>query len=41
MGADFNLKNMYGANVLHIAAQGDQPCPLWYFVAHKDMDIND
>lgn len=41
MHADFNLKNVYGANVLHVAAQGDQPCPLYYFVAVKDMDIND
>ena len=40
MHADFNVKNVYGANVLHVAAQGDQPCPLYYFVAVKDMDIN-
>jgi ankyrin repeat protein len=23
MGANFNARNIYGANVLHIAAQGD------------------
>jgi ankyrin repeat protein len=40
MGADFSIKNVYGANVLHVAAQGDQPCPLYYFVQLKDMDIN-
>jgi len=40
MGADYTTKNVYGANVLHVAAQGDQPCPLYYFVALKDMDIN-
>ena len=41
MGADYTTKNVYGANVLHVAAQGDQPCPLYYFVAIKDMDINE
>ena len=41
MGADFTVKNVYGANVLHVAAQGDQPCPLYYFVAIKDMDIDE
>ena len=41
MSADFTIKNVYGANVLHVAAQGDQPCPLYYFVAIKDMDINE
>ena len=40
MNADFTVKNVYGANVLHVAAQGDQPCPLYYFVQLKDMDIN-
>jgi len=40
MHADFTAKNMYGANVLHIAAQGDQPSPLYYFVKLKNMDIN-
>lgn len=41
MLADYTVKNVYGANVLHVAAQGDQPCPLYYFVAVKDMDINE
>ena len=41
MGADYTTKNVYGANVLHVAAQGDQPCPLYYFVTVKDMDINE
>lgn len=41
MFADYTVKNVYGANVLHVAAQGDQPCPLYYFVAVKDMDINE
>ena len=41
MGADYTVKNVYGANVLHVAAQGDQPCPLYYFVAIKDMDIDE
>ena len=40
MHADYNLKNAYGANVLHVAAQGDQTCPLYYFLTVKDMDIN-
>lgn len=40
MSADIHAKNMYGANVLHIAAQGDQPCPLYYFVKIRHMDIN-
>ena len=35
------MKNVYGANVLHIAAQGDQCCPLYYFVNMKDMYINE
>lgn len=41
MKADFRAKNCYGANVLHIAAQGDQPAPLYYFARIKDMDINE
>ena len=41
MQADYQLKNVYGANVLHIAAQGDQCCPLYYFVNMKDMYINE
>ena len=41
MAADIRIKNAYGANVLHVAAQGDQPCPLYYFTMRKDMDINE
>ena len=41
MKADFRAKNIYGANVLHIAAQGDQPAPIYYFARIKDMDINE
>lgn len=41
MSADFNLRNMYGANVLHIAAQGDQPVPLFYFVNEKGMNLDE
>ena len=41
MGANIHAKNVYGANVLHIAAQGDQPCPLYYFAKIKNMNIND
>ena len=35
------MRNIYGASVLQIAAQGDQPAPLYYFTQIKDMDIND
>jgi hypothetical protein len=41
MNANYNLKNMYGANVLHIASQGDQPAALFYFAGEKAMDINE
>ena len=40
-GANIYCRNIYGANVLHIAAQGDQPAPLYYFTQIKGMDIND
>jgi palmitoyltransferase len=30
-GADILAKNQYGLNVMHIAAQGDQPISLFYF----------
>lgn len=30
-GADMFAKNMFGLNVMHIAAQGDQPISLYYF----------
>lgn len=39
-GADFLCKNIYGANVLHIAAQGDQPAPLFYFAINKGLSID-
>ena len=41
MNADHTVKNTYGASVLHIAAQGDQPACLFYFIKVKHMDIND
>lgn len=41
MGADYHTRNIYGANVLHIASQGDQPAPLYYFAKVKTMNIND
>jgi ankyrin repeat protein len=39
MGCDINLRNVYGANVLHIAAQGDAPTPLYYFIYLKQMSM--
>lgn len=30
-GADIAAKNNYGINVMHVAAQGDQPITLYYF----------
>lgn len=41
MHADINVRNIYGAHVLHIAAQGDQPTPLYYFVRIKNMSLDD
>ena len=40
MGANIEACNIYGANVVHIAAQGDQPTPLYYFVKLRNMDLN-
>ena len=40
LGANIEKRNVYGANVLHIAAQGDQPAPLYYFSKIKGIDIN-
>ena len=40
LGANYELCNIYGANVLHIAAQGDQPAPLYYFSKIKGLDID-
>lgn len=37
-GADMKAKNLHGLNVLHIAAQGDQPISLFYFKS-QNMDI--
>ena len=36
-----NARNVYGANVLHVSAQGDQPTPLYYFVRIQAMSLND
>lgn len=30
-GADVNVRNHFGLNVMHIAAQGDQPISLFFF----------
>jgi hypothetical protein len=38
-GADFNICNAHGLNVIHIAAQGDQPVSLYYFHKVKGMSI--
>ena len=40
LGADFEKRNIYGANVLHIAAQGDQPAPIYYFSKIRGLDID-
>lgn len=37
--ADIYKKNKFGSTVLHIAAQGDQALPIYYF-KQKGMDIN-
>ena len=37
-GANIKKKNAYGLNVLHIAAQGDQPISLFFFRT-KGMDL--
>ena len=38
-GADMHMRNNFGINVLHVAAQGDQPISL-YFFKEKGIDIN-
>lgn len=38
-GANMNIRNKFGASVLHIAAQKDQPLSLYYFW-RKGLDIN-
>ena len=40
MMADYKVVNKYGADVLHMAAQGNQPASLFYFVTEKGLDIN-
>lgn len=30
-GADMYIRNNFGINVMHVAAQGDQPISLFYF----------
>jgi palmitoyltransferase len=39
LGADYKLLNNEGLNVLHMAAQGNQPASLVYFVEEKQMDL--
>ena len=38
MGADMYARNNYGINVMHVAAQGDQPISMYYF-KEKGMDL--
>lgn len=38
-GADINAKNKFGINMLHVAAQGDQPISLYYF-KNKGLDLH-
>ena len=38
IGADITARNLYGLNVVHLAAQGDQPATLYFF--HKIMKMN-
>ena len=41
-GADMYTRNLFGLNVLHIAAQGDQPLSLYYFKSlHMDIYSKD
>lgn len=37
--ADIHKRNKFGSTVLHIAAQGDQALPIYYFHS-LGMDIN-
>lgn len=39
-GADHTIVNNYGSSVMHVAAQGDQPLPLYFFHKIKKMDLN-
>lgn len=38
-GADLNIRNKFGASVMHIAAQKDQALSIYYF-AQRGVDIN-
>jgi palmitoyltransferase len=38
--ADIYMKNMYGANVMLIASQGDNPAPIYYFAKVMKLDLN-
>ena len=38
IGADMYARNNYGINVMHVAAQGDQPISMYYF-KEKGMDL--
>lgn len=37
-GADMHVRNNFGINVMHVAAQGDQPISLYYF-KEKGIDL--
>jgi hypothetical protein len=39
MHCNYEAQNAYGANVVHISAQGDAPTPLYYFVKILKMDL--
>ena len=38
-GADINAINNFGINMLHVAAQGDQPISIYYF-KRKGLDMH-
>ena len=40
LGADVHSSNPQGMNVLHVAAQGDQPASMHFFIEQFAMDIN-
>jgi len=39
VGADIHVKNNFGINMLHVAAQGDQPLSIYYF-KRKGLDMH-
>jgi len=39
-GADLTAKNNQNINMLHVAAQGDQPASLYYFMKYGGLDIS-